>query len=1828
MEDKIKELELEIKRLKESEEKFRYVFENSPVGKSFTGVDGSLCVNKAFSDILGYSLDELKVLKWQDITYPDDINESSEIVAKLLNEKISFARYIKRYIHKNGQIIWADVSTSIQRNADGNPLYFITNIIDITERRLGEEMVRKSESLLKETQKLAHLGFWNWDIKTGNVVWSEEVYKIFGLDPEKFTPHINSILDLSPWPEDHQRDKELINRAIETHEPGSYEQKFLRPDQSIGYYYSTFLGKYDKNGSLISIVGTVLDVTERKQAEEALKQHNEGLINLNRFYIESSILSVDDDLEALITRHIKEIAGAEVAIFNEYDAENRTTCVKHIEMEPGLLEKVVGLLGKQVKKIKSAVSEDLYKEMTTEIIGVRRTLYEASFGSVSRPVSAAIQALLKVDRFIGLAYILDGKLYGTTLLAMGKGRPDPPKEILENFINIAALSMRRRRTEEALRESENKFKYIFDNSSVGKSLTKPNGEISVNQAFCDMLGFTKGELIKRTWQQLTHPEDILESQKWMDEIISGKKESAHYTKRFIHKNGAVVWAEVNSSLRRDKEKNPLYFITVIINITERKQAEQLLKRNERHYRVLAENMVDMVCVHDLKGYYKFMSPSVSTLLGYDANELINTNPLDIVHPNDKEVYLNNIRPVILAGEYWSHECRYIRKDGSSVWVEVNGKPVRDENNVIISYQTVTRNITERKLAEEKLDKSKALLREAEKTGKIGGFEFFVDSLTQNWTEETFHILEIDTTKGEPKVPDGIEFIEPEFRPMAESAIKNAIELGEPYDQEWIVTTAKGNKRWVHSVGKANYENDKIVSVSGCFQDITERKLADEALINSENKFRAIFDRHSAAIAIIEPDTTISMVNEAYCKLSGYTEQEVVGMSWTKQITPDDIERLKEYNRRRLTNPNDAPHEYEFSFYNKKGEIKYAMMSVGMIFSNKKIIASFIDVTQRKQAEEAMRESENKFRNLVETTSDIIWETNTNGVFTYISPQVENILGYKPKEIMGHSPFDFMPTDEAKKIKKISDEIVISEKSYNGLININLTKDGRHIIFETSGVPIFDANKNLLGFRGIDRDITERKLAENNLHALSVRQEAMLFAVPEIIMEVDINKIYKWANKNGLEFFGEDVIGHEAADYFEGEQDTYKNVQSLFDGNENLIYVESWQRRMDGEKRLLAWYCTPVKDINGNISGTLSSARDITDNKLAEEALRESTEQYKAISEYSNNAICIVNENAKIEWVNDKMMAISGYTAEQILGAESFVSFLAPESIEFVVTNFKKMLMGEEYVHHYEFSFIHANGEKRILEKYMMHFTDKNGKPKLIINMTDITGRLLAESMRKKHLEEQLLLSEVAGKLVSLEKLEEIYDYIGKTITGLIPDSLIFLSTYIPERKTVKINHSFGFNRHLKSIIDMMGIDPFKLEIGISEMSAEELKAYKSRALVNMPGGLYALSARKIKKSICNSIEKLLGVSSTYTMGFSWNDKLYGGLTVLLRKEIKIENIELVETIINQTAIAIQRRIGQEELGKSEEKYRMLAENATDIVWVLDISTGKFTYISQAVEKIRGYTVEEAMEIPFSKSLTPENYQLAMKDLSETLKQDSLNLVEHGRIRTYQFEEFHKNGSIVSTESNLRLLRDEKGKPYSIIGVTRDITDRKKALEALAESEKKYRVIAEKTTDVIWLMDLEGKSIFVTPSIEKFTGFTVDEYLRQKIEERFTPSSAKYGLGIFAGELQAYRSSKEYLKDYFFTMELEYICKDQSAKWGELLITPFYSEEKELLGIHGVTRDITDRKMSEKALDKKVKELEEFNDLMVGRENKMVELKKEINELLKKMGQEEKYEIVS
>jgi PAS domain S-box-containing protein len=265
--------------------------------------------------------------------HPDDLEKYNKIFEHCLRNGEPLDTDL-RLITPEGQLKYCHVKAQIIFDDSGQKNRFIGTVMDITERKLAEELLRENERKLKEAQEMAHLGYWHWDVKTGNVKWSEEVYKIFCLDPKEFTPQIDSILALSPWPDDHQRDKELINRAMETHCPGVYEQKFLRPDKSIGYYSSTFQGSYDEKGDLISIVGSVMDITERKLAEEKIQQLN-------------------TELEQKVTERTRELHDSQLALLNLVDDLNQSA--KNTDLINRRLEET----NKELGAFSYSVSHDL-----------------------------------------------------------------------------------------------------------------------------------------------------------------------------------------------------------------------------------------------------------------------------------------------------------------------------------------------------------------------------------------------------------------------------------------------------------------------------------------------------------------------------------------------------------------------------------------------------------------------------------------------------------------------------------------------------------------------------------------------------------------------------------------------------------------------------------------------------------------------------------------------------------------------------------------------------------------------------------------------------------------------------------------------------------------------------------------------------------------------------------------------------------------------------------------------------------------------------------------------------------------------------------------------------------------------------------------------------------------------------------------------------------------------------------------------------------------------------------------------------------------------------
>lgn len=247
--------------------------------------------------------------------------------------------------------------------------------------------------------------------------------------------------------------------------------------------------------------------------------------------------------------------------------------------------------------------------------------------------------------------------------------------------------------------------------------------------------------------------------------------------------------------------------------------------------------------------------------------------------------------------------------------------------------------------------------------------------------------------------------------------------------------------------------------------------------------RKLLDNSSDVIEVIDPQTMrILDVNETACRDLGYSREELLSMS-IYDIDPGfdyDINKLIEEGSQK-----SGSVRFETTHRRKDGTVFAVEVSVGFVTLDKPYGLSIVrDITKRKRTAEALRQSEEKFRALVESTSDWIWEVDRNGSYTYVSPRVETLLGYKPEEVLGKSPFDFMPPDEVKRVGKIFRELFVERAPLVAMENVNCHKDGHLVILETSGVPFFDPNGEFAGYRGIDRDITERQKVQEEILRLA------------------------------------------------------------------------------------------------------------------------------------------------------------------------------------------------------------------------------------------------------------------------------------------------------------------------------------------------------------------------------------------------------------------------------------------------------------------------------------------------------------------------------------------------------------------------------------------------------------------------------------------------------------------------------------------------------------------------------------------------------------------------
>ena len=396
----------------------------------------------------------------------------------------------------------------------------------------------------------------------------------------------------------------------------------------------------------------------------------------------------------------------------------------------------------------------------------------------------------------------------------------------------------------------------------------------------------------------------------------------------------------------------------------------------------------------------------------------------------------------------------------------------------------------------------------------------------------------------------------------------------------------------------------------------------------------VVEQSTEGIAMVDLDGNLTYVNEAFAAMHGYSPGELAGKHLSIFHTPEQMPAVEEAN---LQLKNTGKFSGEIWHVRRDGTAFPTLMNNYVIRdeggSEIGIIGTLRDITGRKRIEEALRESEKRFKQVAEHAREWIWEVDADGLCTYASPAVEKILGYTPEEIVGRKHFyDLFHHEEREDIKKVSFEVFAQQKPFRRFINRNVHKNGTEVVLETSGVPILDENGKFLGYRGTDTDITERKKAAEALQKSEEKWRSLVMNAPEVIMIVGLDGTIEYINRivPGISDSIEKAVGSNLYDYMPVEyHDTVNKTFKQVIETGKVGWYDTEVSKQEGGTRWYHMRVGPFKQ-RGRITSLMIIATDITVRKSTEDELEQYRTRLEEIVEKRTGELKRVNEDLLLE----------------------------------------------------------------------------------------------------------------------------------------------------------------------------------------------------------------------------------------------------------------------------------------------------------------------------------------------------------------------------------------------------------------------------------------------------------------------------------------------------------------------------------------------------------------------------------------------------------------------
>jgi PAS domain S-box-containing protein len=640
----------------------------------------------------------------------------------------------------------------------------------------------------------------------------------------------------------------------------------------------------------------------------------------------------------------------------------------------------------------------------------------------------------------------------------------------------------------SVEKSREKYYTILQTAMDGFWQMSLDGNLlEVNDAYCRMSGYSRAEILQMNVSAL----DINEKQNEVNVHI--KNTAANIADRFeaVHrrKDGSLFPVEV--SMHYLEEGKLFAFLR---DMTGQKQAELALQESNRRTNETLQNIRLIAVSLDNNGDITFCNNFLLMVTGWKRSDLIGKNWFDTCLPQaDRRAGRNIFEQFMCSGTVpMSFESGILTCKGSQRLARWTSTVLRDTEGRIIGISSIGEDITEQRQIQEALHENETLLLQAQQIANFGYYQLDIQSGIWKSSDILDKIFGIDKNYTRD-VQGWANIVHPDEREeMTAYLINEVVGKKQTFDREYrIVRAQEARVRWVHGLGKLQFdEQGNPIRMIGAIQDITERKQAEQAIKESEEKYRELILGLPEAIAIYQ-DGKIVFVNHACILLmQAKNTEELLGKPVMEFVHPDCRELVKNRMLEVMQTGNPLPPEEEKFIRLDGTAVDVEVQASPIRFEKTPAIQLIIrDITERKRAEEALKKSEELYHNLVETSQDLIWECDAEGRYTYLNPAWEQAFGYKLEEMLGKKFSDFQSPEMAMRDQKEFNHL-LKGNTIKGFETVHIAKSGRQINLVFNAKFLRDSEGKICGTLGTAYDITERKRTESENYEKAKELEAL------------------------------------------------------------------------------------------------------------------------------------------------------------------------------------------------------------------------------------------------------------------------------------------------------------------------------------------------------------------------------------------------------------------------------------------------------------------------------------------------------------------------------------------------------------------------------------------------------------------------------------------------------------------------------------------------------------------------------------------------------------------